>query len=142
MVGLIVTGHGNFATGLISALNLIAGEQDDLIGVDFKAEYSTEILEEKLKKAISKLDCEEILILSDLAGGSPFKIAAILSQILGDKKIKVLSGTNLGMLIETSLCRVGMNLDEVVKFAENSGKDSIKIFEVREKEELDEEDGI
>lgn len=35
MVGVIVTGHGNFATGILSSLKLISGEQQHIVGVDF-----------------------------------------------------------------------------------------------------------
>ena len=35
MVGIIVSGHGNFASGLLSTLKLIAGEQENVIGIDF-----------------------------------------------------------------------------------------------------------
>lgn len=142
MVGILVTGHGNFATGLTSALKLIAGEKYNLIGVDFKEGYSTEDLEEKIRIGFKELDSDEILVLSDLAGGSPFKVSATLSQIITNKNIKVLSGANLGMLIETALCREGMNLEELTEFALNSGKDSIKLFELKEKDNDIEEDGI
>ena len=35
MIGLIVTGHGTFATGLTSGLKLLAGELSDYVPVDF-----------------------------------------------------------------------------------------------------------
>ena len=38
MIGLIVTGHGNFGSGLTSSLNLIAGEQENYQYVDFTKE--------------------------------------------------------------------------------------------------------
>lgn len=145
MVGIILTGHGNFATGVLSSLKLIAGEQENLIGVDFREGDSTEVLEENLNCAISNLNTDEILVLSDLAGGSPFKVSVLLSQKLENKNIRVLAGTNLGMLLEVSLCRDGMTADDLLEFAINSGNNSIKAFEVKkeeEKEELDCADGI
>ena len=143
MVGVIVTGHGNFATGILSSLKLIAGEAENLIGIDFTAEDNTETLEVKMIDALDKLG-DEIIVLSDLAGGSPFKVAAVLSQKLSNKKIGVISGTNLGMLLEVSLCRDGMSVDELVECATNSGKDAIKTFSMKTEveDELDMEDGI
>ena len=143
MLGVIVTGHGNFATGILSSLKLIAGEAENLIGIDFTVEDNTETLEAKMIDALDKLG-DEIIVLSDLAGGSPFKVAAVLSQKLTNKKIGVISGTNLGMLLEVSLCREGMSVDELVEFATNSGKDAIKTFSMKTEveDELDMEDGI
>lgn len=144
MVNIIVTGHGNFATGLISSLNLIAGKQEGLAGVDFVAENSVEDLEVKLKEAINSLS-DDILVLSDLAGGSPFKTAVVLSQLSEDKNIKVISGTNLGMLLETALSKEFLELDDLVSSALKAGKDAVTVFELpKECEDEDEnfEDGI
>ena len=63
MIGLIVTGHGNFATGLTSSLKLIAGDPEKYVAVDFLPEYSVEDLERELNKAFDELkDCEGIKI--------------------------------------------------------------------------------
>ena len=35
MIGLLITGHGHFATGLNSSLELIAGQQQNIALVDF-----------------------------------------------------------------------------------------------------------
>ncbi|ENZ00980.1 PTS system, mannose/fructose/sorbose family, IIA component [Clostridium thermobutyricum] len=142
MVGIIVTGHGNFATGVLSAAKLIAGTPEKLIGIDFTENDTVETLEEKIKKGIEELDTEEILVLADLAGGSPFKVSATIG-VSSDKNIKVLSGTNLGMIIETALLRDGKNLEEVVAFAKESGITSIQEFEMKVKKEIEDcEDGI
>lgn len=127
MIGLIVTGHGNFATGLLSALDLIAGKQEKLKAVDFKVEDSIEVLEKNLRKAEMDLgECEGILYLTDLAGGSPFKAAVLLSE---NKNSKVIAGANLGMLLEISLCRGSANLKELKKNALEAGKNAIVAYE-------------
>ena len=51
MIGLIVTGHGNFASGLTSSLKLIAGEPKNYVAVDFLESYSVDDLERELTKA-------------------------------------------------------------------------------------------
>ena len=73
MIGLIVTGHANFGTGITSSVNLIAGEQEAYRAVDFLPTYSTEDLTQEISKAIDDLkDCEGIIIFTDLMGGTPF----------------------------------------------------------------------
>ena len=142
MVGIIITGHGNFATGLISSLKLIAGSQENLIGVDFLKEDTTESLENMIEEAINKLG-NEVLVLSDLAGASPFRAAAELSQKNEDKNIKIIAGTNLGMLLEVALCREGMNSLELLDMALDSGHTAIKKFEIKNREEtMEDEEGI
>ena len=38
MIGLIVTGHANFGSGMTSSVNLIAGEQEAYRYVDFPSD--------------------------------------------------------------------------------------------------------
>ncbi len=107
MTGIIITGHGSFASGISSALELLTGHQDFLIPIDFKGEHSEEQLKENLKAAFERFrDCEQILVLCDILGGSPFKNAVLLS--FGDERIKVLYGINLGMAVELAMrCMTG-----------------------------------
>ena len=101
MVGILLTGHGHFATGLASSLQLITGITENVALVDFEADHSTETLKANLHNAIDSLkDCDGILVLSDLAGGSPFNNASLCKAERPDQKIEVLAGSNLPMIIE------------------------------------------
>ena len=51
MIGIVVTGHGNFASGIVSALKLLTGEPDALEAVDFEGSQSAETLEEVVRMA-------------------------------------------------------------------------------------------
>ncbi|MDO4500805.1 MAG: PTS galactosamine/N-acetylgalactosamine transporter subunit IIA [Erysipelotrichaceae bacterium] len=127
MVGLIVTGHGHFATGLTSSIDLIAGPQENYVAVDFDGN-GTDKLEADLKAAFETLkDCEGILVFSDLAGGSPFRTAALVSA--GIPNVKVLAGTNLPMLCEIAMGRTFINdVEMLVSSALATGKDGVQEF--------------
>lgn len=143
MIGLIVTGHGIFPTGILSSLKLIAGEQEKVIGVDFKEGQSSEILRENIEKAVNDINCDEILVLADLAGGSPFNVSALISENKTDKKIKVIAGMNLPMLLEVSLVRSDCTVDELLEIARNSAATGIKEYSKKKVIEKREEfDGI
>lgn len=143
MIGIIVTGHGKFASGLSSSVELIAGMPQFYEAVDFLAEYSTDDLKKKLNEAMDKLtECEGIIVFSDLAGGSPFKTAVEISV---DRKedIQVLAGTNLGMLIEISMARGFITeMSSLVEMALNTGKDQVSHFVFQQKVVEECEDGI
>lgn len=142
MIGLVVTGHGNFASGLTSSLKLIAGEAEKYVAVDFLAEYSVEDLERELNKAFDELkDCEGILVLSDLGGGSPFKTAVTAGYPKGN--IEVVAGTNLPMLIEVNMARKFIEeLDALTNMALSTGKDQVLRYEFKPIEQDIPEDGI
>ena len=144
MVGLLITGHGHFATGLGSSLRLITGNTENIEYVDFEADHSTETLAHNLNQAFDKLkDCDGVLVLSDLAGGSPFKTAVECKFARPDQKIEVIAGSNLPMLIEGSM---SMSIyDTPLDMAEAlipTGKDYIIRFELAEHNDDTEEDGI
>ncbi|MGL5978486.1 MAG: PTS galactosamine/N-acetylgalactosamine transporter subunit IIA [Erysipelotrichaceae bacterium] len=142
MIGLVVTGHGAFASGLSSSLNLIVGEQENYVAVDFTADMGVEELEQKLADAFQTLkSCDHILVCSDLAGGSPFKTAVVVG--VDYPNVCVVAGTNLPMLIELSMARAfSEDFDALVNMAMTTGKNQILRFEHNIVAETTSEDGI
>ncbi len=144
MIGLLVTGHANFGSGMTSSVNLIAGEQEAYQYVDFLPSYSTEDLAGELTKAMNELkDSEGIIIFTDLMGGTPFNTAAQLGRDRED--IRIIAGTNLPMLVEAVMSRKFMDdLDGMVESLLQTGKEQVAKFEFKKavQPESDDEDGI
>jgi PTS system N-acetylgalactosamine-specific IIA component len=143
MIGIIVTGHGNFATGLESSLKLITGEQKNCKAIDFIEGMTTEELEAKLITEVKNMnECEHVFIFTDLVGGSPFKTVAKMMQ--SEEKIKLLSGTNLGYLIECVLTRdFQTDVDLFINQLLETGKTQVMEFKgIQKRVEVEEEDGI
>lgn len=143
MIGIIITGHGNFGTGLTSSLDLIAGPQANYVAIDFVAELTPEDLETKLREAMDSLSsCDGIMVLSDLPGGSPFKTAVVCGQDY--KNVEVIAGTNLPMICEVAMARNFIeDLDTLVNMALNTGKDQVVKFELKKPVQNDDlSDGI
>ena len=133
MIGLIVTGHANFGSGMTSSVNLIAGEQEA---------YGTEELTEEIAKAMDELkDCEGIIIFTDLMGGSPFNVAASLGH--GKENVRIVAGTNLPMLVEIVMSRKFMDdLDGLVESVLETGKEQVTKYEFKQVVQEESEDGI
>ncbi len=145
MIGIIVTGHANFATGITSSLNLIAGNPNGYYAVDFLEGQSAEDLSNNIENAINTLKeggYENILIFTDLVGGSPFKTAVEI-KMKREENIEVLSGTNLGMVIECTLTKdFAEDFNAFIEQALNTGKSQVIKYEYFERVEDDSEDGI
>ncbi len=129
MIGLIVTGHGNFATGITSSFRLIAGDVPDYEAVDFLPEDSIEMLTEKLSNAAARLDgCESILVLTDLAGGSPYNVASKMRMERKDT-MEVIAGINLAALIEAGMARESAaDAGELARDVEETAKEQVIRF--------------
>lgn len=145
MIGIIISGHGHFASGLRTSLKLIAGEPSNVEYVDFEDIDTTETLKEKYITALNKLNnCEHILALTDLAGGSPFKTLVELS-VETSQEIKVIGGSNLPMILEITLTKdIIEDLSALCDIALDIGKNSIVKFDLIDHtdDDLECEDGI
>lgn len=143
MIGILVTGHGHFATGLGSSLKLIVGEQSNVEFVDFEEGHSVETLKSNLSNALERLkECAGVLVLSDLPGGSPFKTAVELKFECLDQPLEVIAGTNLPLLVVCStMTEVFDNPLDMAEAMIQEAKDSIVRFELSEEveEEIDED---
>lgn len=130
MTGIIVTGHGSYATGITSGLKLLAGRPEYYVPVDFTPEDSMSSLMQKLEQAVECLkDCESILILTDLAGGSPFN-AAIRMKMEGGGNLEVIGGANLGAVLHAYMMRMTeADGAEVARGSLKAGKEAMVLFE-------------
>lgn len=143
MIGIIITGHGHFATGMASSLEVIAGKKENVAFVDFDDD-STDSLANKLTDAMHSLShLDGILVLADLTGGSPFK-TAVECGMKCDKKVEVIGGINLPMVIELTMAREFIaDLENLTTMGLKTGKDNITRFEfVAHKEDAEDGDGI
>ena len=132
MIGIIVSGHGLFGTGLEASLHLIAGEKQNVKFVDFLPEDSQDSLKEKMLKAMNEMpECTDILCLADLVSGTPFQTFVGLKYEVTDKHLEVVCGANLAILIETSMAKDFIeDLNMLADMAISTGKDSIQKFEM------------
>jgi PTS system N-acetylgalactosamine-specific IIA component len=143
MIGLIISGHGNFASGLHTSLKLIAGEAESIEFVDFEEKDSTEDLKKKYYASLHNLAaCDGILALSDLAGGSPFKtLVEVKTEI--EKPMEVIGGANLPMLLQISLTKdIAEDLHSLSEAAVEVGKSGVVKFKLTIHEDEESEDGI
>ncbi len=127
MVGIIITGHANFALGMMSAVKLVFGSPENLKIVNFGEEDSSEVLENNIKTAIHELkECDGLLCFTDIAGGTPFQVASRLS--MEEAEMRVISGTNLPMLLGVLSERDDMDLRELAEYALEVGREEVKEF--------------
>ncbi|WP_299019821.1 PTS galactosamine/N-acetylgalactosamine transporter subunit IIA [uncultured Photobacterium sp.] len=114
MIGIVVSGHINFATGIQSAVNAIAGEQEQMRFIDFVESMSTDELEEVLSQAAKEVDSGEgVLFLTDIPGGSPANRA--LNIMLNTENVELIAGVNLPLVANAAFERDGVSLSELVE---------------------------
>lgn len=99
MIGIILASHGEFANGIRQSGEMIFGEQEKLETAVLLPSMGPDDLRAELEEKVNKLDCQEILFLVDLWGGTPFnQVSALMDG--HEENWAVLTGLNLPMLIE------------------------------------------
>ena len=109
MVGIILATHGNFATGIQQSASMIFGEQPNVAAVTLQPNEGPDDVRKKMEEAVASFeDPEQVLILVDLWGGTPFNQANGL--IAGHEDTwAIVAGLNLPMLIDAYASRMMMD---------------------------------
>lgn len=104
MLGIIICGHGGFASGMEQAMLQILGEQEAVVAIDFPESSTTALLQDQCETALTQVERGDgVVFLTDLLGGTPFRVASTLA--LRQSGREVITGTNLQLLLEMVLER-------------------------------------
>lgn len=95
---IIIAGHGEFAIAALAAVEMICGKQTGITAVALLPGEGLEELYQQYEKIVLSVKEGEILLLTDIDGGTPSNAATQL--LLAYPYIQVFSGFNLPLLLE------------------------------------------
>ncbi|MGP6362296.1 PTS sugar transporter subunit IIB [Streptococcus dysgalactiae subsp. equisimilis] len=129
-IGIIIASHGKFAEGIHQSGSMIFGEQEKVQVVTLMPNEGPDDLYGHFNNAISQFDADdEILVLADLWSGSPFNQASRVAGENPDRKMAIITGLNLPMLIQAyteRLMDAGAGVEQVAANIIKESKDGIK----------------
>src|SRR4051812_3267400 len=118
----LIAGHGQFASGLKSALDIIAGEIDRVWTIDAYVNENKSI-EREVQDIVTQLNAgDELIVLTDLMGGS------ITNQVIRSvdlKSVYVLSGVNFPVLIDLVMSDPDTPTAEAIESALAIGREQL-----------------
>lgn len=117
----IVLGHGEFASGLVSAVAQITGRGAIFLPISNQG-LSGECLEETLRDAV--VESRACLVFTDLPGGSWTIAARRVQREL--PSLLVVTGASLPMLLDV-VYREGATPDEIAQSAAERGRAAVKV---------------
>ncbi|MGO3601962.1 MAG: PTS sugar transporter subunit IIA [Enterococcus malodoratus] len=138
MIGVLLVSHSKLAHGMKTAVEFVAGEQENLFSIGLEeagiASFRTEL--KSLVERLSK-DIRQLIIVCDIPAGSPGTNAYdVFAQT--DLEIEMLSGMNLAMLLEILLMREGKEFQQLIADGIKAGKESVDHMDFSD-EDADEE---
>ena len=124
MIGVVVASHGGLCRELLITAEMILGPAAQTAAAPLAAGVSLQDFAAQLRQAVAAVQQEAgVLLLADLAGGTPCNVAAVLAA--QSEEIKVVTGVNLPMLLEVLSRREGLSLEELTELAVAAGQGGI-----------------
>lgn len=126
---LLIVGHATLAQGLVGALEMLMGSRSFVRACGMEDGTGPAQFRESFAKIIEPIAAEdEVVLLADIAGGSPLKnaLVALDDKGLGDNVI-VFGGANLAMVISALMgIEDGLDLDAIRDALLADGTQAIK----------------
>ena len=121
---ILVATHGPLCEGVMGTVKMIYGEIENVTALSLVPGESVDDYEKKMKESLDEND-NDVVILLDFIGGSPFNTAMKLSR---EREICAVAGVNFGMLAAAMELRgeykdAGELAAEIEKAASESLKD-------------------
>lgn len=126
LYSIIVCAHGDLAESLKRSVEMIFGKTEAFYPIRFVPGENLEDIKKKLVAVVEKYELNNILVLTDLFGGSPYNASATLAFERND--MDVVSGVNLPICIEAVANRTQKSLDQIVPYIQQIAVDSVKSF--------------
>ncbi|ALP88803.1 MULTISPECIES: PTS sugar transporter subunit IIA [Clostridium] len=101
MCKLVIVGHGNFPSGVLSAVSLLVGNNENICAFDLDKNETHEGFEQKIKELLDNND--KVIVVADLTGGAPHQIAARLILESGKMNQYIISGINLALVVDLAM---------------------------------------
>ncbi len=123
MIGAVIVTHGQLATELVSAAEMIVGEISHITSVSIGWHDDVDVAHEHIARAIQRVDGGAgVIILTDMFGGTPTNIAA---TFLDKAKVEVVTGVNLPMVIKLASQDQGEILSVLAERVRDQGRQQI-----------------
>ena len=124
-IGVVIVTHYRLGEEFLHALRLIVPDAPDYKSVGVEPEQTADEMRRAIDTALLSADeGQGVLVLTDMFGGSPSNISL---SFLDDRRVEVVTGVNLPMLIKLATLRQGMELGELASFIKDYGRRNISV---------------
>ncbi len=126
MFRLLVASHGPLSSAIVDSAALIAGKEavKDIKTISITMSTSYEETKELIDQIFICYEHDDfILALTDVYGGS---ITRVLSEYVGVRNLHIITGVNLGMLLEALFAKDMYEKEELISYLMKNGKGGIQ----------------
>jgi PTS system N-acetylgalactosamine-specific IIA component len=133
----VLVSHGDFATGLKTSLDMLAGKRDDVIAVGLPDGKTADEFALMFKESIQAVTGDdEIILLADIIGGSPLTTA--LNVLANEGKLAntiTFGGMNLPLALTSVLMKDSSDRETFVATVVSEAKEALQEFKLEQQED-------
>ncbi len=124
-VGVVIVTHYGLGHEFVHALRLILPDAPTFHAVAIDPSQSVEEMRGSIDETLSAADeGQGVLMLTDMFGGTPSNISL---SFLEDRRVEVVTGLNLPMLIKLAGLRGEKSLEDLAVFIKDYGRRNISV---------------
>ncbi len=125
MIGILLVTHGNLAKEMIAAMEHVVGPQPNVKAVCIEACDDIEVCRAHILQEVEALEeGDGVCVATDMFGGTPSNLAI---SVMNGRKVEVIAGLNLPMLIKLVRERENVSLKELVNLGAEAGRKYINV---------------
>lgn len=125
MIGIVLLTHGGLGHSFIEAAEKVVGSQQQIEAIAIESEDNLDKRHEELSQAINRVNTGEgVILLTDMFGGLTSHLAM---SFLNMRRVEVISGVNLPMLVKLLSKRRQLPLAECAQAGQQAGIKYINI---------------
>jgi mannose PTS system EIIA component len=124
-VGVVVVTHGQLATELLNAAEMIVGDLPGFAAVSIGWHDDVTVARETIAATVERVHGRiGVLILTDMFGGTPTNLGL---SFLDTGRVEVVTGVNLAMLIKLARTSAHADLLELARALCEDGRSAIRV---------------
>lgn len=122
MINILIVTHGNFGMELLKSAEMIIGKVDNVKTISFLPNESFETLAIEVEEAVKKFAEEDLIVFTDMYGGSPCNA---VSRLMRNYNFYHITGVNFPLFLDIAVSRSSYNMEELDEKIIKNGKKSI-----------------
>ena len=122
---ILIVGHGEYATGMKSAIKLLTGVNNNIDAINLNEELTHNDYTMMVQEYVA--NNKDLVIFADMTGGAPFQIASreILLNESSENQF-VIGGVSVGCILEVVMNTLVLNSEDELKNIINTAVNNIQ----------------
>ncbi len=122
---ILIVGHGEYATGMKSAIKLLTGVNNNIDAINLNEELTHNDYTMMVQEYVA--NNKDLVIFADMTGGAPFQIASreILLNESSENQF-VIGGVSVGCILEVVMNTLVLNAEDQLKNIINTAVNNIQ----------------